>query len=186
MTDLLQLVPPSRERVPQYAAALKQGWSPNNLRDVSEEQLTAIGKDPEAFLRDLISLDVPVILPDGRQVPRLPFHVYWLWDGEFCGSASLRFQRGTEELPPHVTGHIGYAVVPWKRGRGYASKALTLLLPIARSEGLARVMVTCDDDNPASERVILKNRGTLASRGPHPFLPGKAILTFWINTPVVA
>ena len=96
----------------------------------------------EAFLRDAVSLDVPVILPDGRKVPRLPFHPFWMWDGEFCGSTSLRFQRGTEELPPHCTGHIGYAVVPWKRGRGYATKALRMLLPIARAEGLARVMVT--------------------------------------------
>ena len=184
MTDAFELLPPSRERLPQYAAALQAGWSPNNLRNVSDEQLMAIRKDPGAFLRELVSLDVPVILPDGRRVPRLPFHVFWLWDGEFCGAASLRLQHGTEELPPHVTGHIGYAVVPWKRGRGYASKTLALLLPMARSEGLARVMVTCDDDNPASERVILKNGGKLASRGSHPLVSGKTMLTFWIETPL--
>jgi hypothetical protein len=78
-------------------------WSPNNLRDVGQEQLAAIRDGPEAFLSDAVSLDVPVILPDGRKVPRLPFHPFWMWDGEFCGYTSLRFQRGTEELPPHVT-----------------------------------------------------------------------------------
>jgi len=184
MTDAFELVRPSRERLPQYAAALERGWSPNNLRDVSDEQLSAIRKDPEAFLRDLVSLDVPVILPDGRRVPRLPFHVFWLWDGEFCGAASLRFQRGTEDLPPHVTGHIGYAVVPWKRGRGYASRTLALLLPMARVEGLGRVTVTCDDDNAASEHVILKNGGKLVSRGAHPLVPGKTMLAFCIDTPL--
>jgi predicted acetyltransferase len=41
-----------------------------------------------------------------------------MWDGEFCGSIGLRWLPGTEELPPHCLGHIGYAVVPWKRRLG--------------------------------------------------------------------
>jgi len=182
MGNGFELVAPSIERLSQYAAALKRGWSPDNLRDVSQEQLAAIRKAPEAFLRDAVSLDVPVILPDGRKVSRLPFHPLWMWDGEFCGYTSLRFQRGTEELPPHCTGHIGYAVVPWKRGRGYATKALRMLLPIARAEGLARVMVTCDDDNEASRRAIVSSGGKLVERGPSPLVNGKTLLTFWIDT----
>jgi predicted acetyltransferase len=114
--------------------------------------------------------------------PRLPFHAFWLWDGAFCGSASLRFQRGTDELPPYVSGHIGYAVVPWKRGRGYASRTLILLLPIARDEGLRRVMLTCESDNEASKRIILKCGGRLAGEGPSPHATGKTQLTFWIET----
>ena len=55
-----------------------------------------------------------------------------MWDGEFCGSIGFRWQPGTSTLPPYVLGHIGYAVVPWKRGRGYATQALALLLPEAR------------------------------------------------------
>jgi predicted acetyltransferase len=81
------------------------------------------------------------------------------------------------------TGHIGYAIVPWKRGRGYATKALGMLLPIARAEGLARVMVTCDDDNEASRCVIASNGGKLAGRGLiNPLVDGKTLLTFWIDT----
>jgi predicted acetyltransferase len=43
-------------------------------------------------------------------------------------------------------------------------------------------MVTCDDDNQASMRVILNNGGKLASRGPHPLAPNKTMLRFWIET----
>jgi hypothetical protein len=32
--------------------------------------------------------------------PRLPNRVFWLDDGEFCGSINLRVARGTDE-PPH-------------------------------------------------------------------------------------
>jgi predicted acetyltransferase len=180
--DCLRLLPPSLDRLPQYKAALERGWSPNNLRDVSAGQLAAIRHDPRSFLHDLVDVNVPEVLPDGRKVQRLPFHLFWLWDGEFCGSASLRFQRGTDELPPYVSGHIGYAVVPWKRGRGYASKALMLLLPIARDEGLRRVMLTCDEDNEASKRIILKCGGRLAGERPSPHANGKTQLTFWIKT----
>ena len=31
----------------------------------------------KAFLSDAVSLDVPVILSDGRKVSLLPFHLFW-------------------------------------------------------------------------------------------------------------
>ena len=86
------------------------------------------------------------------QVARLPGYRRWLWDGEFCGSIDFRWQPGTTALPPHCLGHIGYGVVPWKQGRGYATRALSLLLPAARAEGLAFV-----------SRVVL-TRATIAPR----------------------
>ena len=42
MSNGFKLVAPSIERLPQYAAALERGWSPDNLRGVSQEQLAAI------------------------------------------------------------------------------------------------------------------------------------------------
>jgi predicted acetyltransferase len=91
----------------------------------------------------------------------LPGYSRWIWDGEFCGSISFRWQPGTAELPPYCLGHIGYSVVPWKRHRGYATRALQLLLPSAESEGLAYVEITTDADNTASRRVIEANGGQL-------------------------
>jgi predicted acetyltransferase len=84
-----------------------------------------------------------------------------MWDGEFCGTIGFRWRPGTETLPPTCLGHIGYAVVPWKRGRGYATRALRLLLPEAKAEGLRYVEITTEPDNPASMRVIEKNGGIL-------------------------
>src|SRR5260370_1107296 len=83
-----------------------------------------IAADGDAFLASLVDKEAagdPITLPDGMTVPRLPGYRRWLWDGEFCGSIGLRWQRGTEALPPYCLGHIGYAVVPWKQGRGYAT-----------------------------------------------------------------
>lgn len=173
----LRLLEPSVALLPEYAAALARGWSPNNVRDVSAEQLEAIGRDAEAFIASQLSQAGSVKLPDGSTIPKLPNRVRWIWDDDgFAGQIGLRWQAGTDALPDYVLGHIGYAVVPWKRGRGYATRALGLMLVEAREVGLRRVEITTDRDNRASRRVIEGNVGRLAGEivkprfGPEPKL----------------
>jgi predicted acetyltransferase len=101
------------------------------------------------------------MLPDGSTVPRIPGYHRWMWDGEFCGRISFRWQPGTTSLPPHCLGHIGYSVVPWKQRLGYATLALKQLLPEARAEGLPFVEITTVPSNFPSQRVILANGGVL-------------------------
>jgi predicted acetyltransferase len=164
----MELVWPAEEHLAGYAAALSRDWSPDNLRpEAAREELREIEDDPAAFLAGQIDRDAsgpPIPLPDGSVVPRLPGYHLWMWDGEFCGTIGFRWQPGTTALPPHCLGHIGYAVVPWKRGRGYATRALALLLPLAKQEGLAWVELTTDADNVASQRVVLANGGELVER----------------------
>jgi predicted acetyltransferase len=157
--DGIALVAPRSDLLPAYEAALKKGWSSDTMRDVSKEQLTALRADPEGFLHHLMDQNGTVTLHDGQIVPRLPFHLFWLWDGDFCGSIMLRFQPGTEELPPYCPGHIGYSVVPWKQRRGYATAALRLILPVARATGLKSVQISCGEANVASRKVIEANGG---------------------------
>ncbi|WP_418119827.1 GNAT family N-acetyltransferase [Variovorax sp. 350MFTsu5.1] len=161
----LQLVWPSREHLPSYIAALERGWSPNNLRpEAGLEELAQIRIDPARFLASLVDPEAkgpPVSLPDGGTVPRLPGFRRWMWDGEFCGSIQLRWQPGTNSLPAYCLGHIGYAVVPWKSGKGYAKAALRALLPEARARGLDQVEITTDLANIASQQVIRANGGVL-------------------------
>jgi predicted acetyltransferase len=175
----LRLVPPSREGLPQYAAALAAGWSPDTERDVSAEQLAQLRTNPDGFLFDLTRQDGTQFTASGLEVRRLPSRVFWLDDGEFCGVINLRFVPGSDALPDYVSGHVGYAVVPWKRRRGYATRALALLLPVARRLGLGQVEITCDDGNEASQRVILKNGGVLV--GSRAEAVGKKKLVFRID-----
>ena len=164
----VELVCPAPQYLPGYVHALEQGWSPDNLRpEAAHEQLERITRDATLFLSEQIDREAKgprVILPNGGSVPRLPSYTQWIWDGEFCGSISFRWQPGTAELPPHCLGHIGYAVVPWKRRRGYATEALRLFLPLAMNEGLPYVEITTDSDNVASRRVVEANGGRLVER----------------------
>jgi predicted acetyltransferase len=165
----MHLVWPSIEHLPSYVAALERGFSPDNVRglETTREELAAIALDPARFLAGLVDLEAkgpPITLPDGTVVKRLPGYKRWMWDGEFCGTIGFRWQPRTLELPPYVLGHVGYAVPAWKQGRGYATRALALLLPDAKARGLAWIELTTDLDNIPSQRVILNNGGVLIER----------------------
>ena len=166
--ETLELVWPAEQYLSSYVKALEAGWSPDNLRpEAAAEQLARIKSDPARFLTEQVDREAkgpPVILPGGREVRRLPGYARWMWDGEFCGSISFRWQPGTAELPPYCLGHIGYSVVPWKRNLGYATRGLTLLLPETKEQGLPYVELVADADNLASQRVIEANGGNLCER----------------------
>ncbi|HUD35845.1 MAG TPA: GNAT family N-acetyltransferase [Streptosporangiaceae bacterium] len=82
-------------------------------------------------------------------------------NGEIVGRTSIRHQLN--EFLLREGGHIGYSVLPAHRRRGYATEILRQSLIIARSIGIDRVLVTCDNDNAGSIKAIEANGGKLDS-----------------------
>ena len=164
----MQLVRPAVEYLASYRAALERGWSLNTMDPAAGRvELERTEADSVAFLAaqdDPEGSGEPITLPDGSVVPRLPGYRRWIWDDDFGGVISVRWQPGTAALPPHVLGHVGYAVVPWKRRRGLATTALRELPPEIRGLGLPYVDLTTDVDNLASQKVITANGGVLVER----------------------
>lgn len=188
----MQLVGPTADYLPSYVEALSRGWSSDTERGAvaAADDMARIRDDPAAFLRwldDPEGAGPPVTLPDGSQVSRLPGFRRWMWDGEFAGSIGLRWQAGTTELPEYCLGHIGYAVVPWKQRRGYATTALQAMLAEARKVGLPFVILTTDIGNIASQRVILRAGGVLQERFTKPAqFRSREALRFRVDIPVAA
>ncbi len=178
----VRLVPPTPERLPGYVAALQRGWSPDNVRGAAaaQEALAQMAVDPAplfAVADDPDARGPKITQPDGTQVDRLPGLLRWLWDDGadgFAGSINLRWMKGHAPLPPFVLGHIGYAVVPWKQRRGYATQALADVLVLARAQGLPMVELTTDADNLPSQKVITANGGVLVEHFNKPAMYGGA------------
>lgn len=119
-----------------------------NLHDLSENF--------EAFLRRLRDASNRAkITPE-----RVPMSDFWLIDGdEYVGRLSLR--HALNEALLVWGGHTGYQIRPSKRRRGYGKEILRLGLIKAKELGLNRVLVTCDEDNTGSRKIIEYNGGKL-------------------------
>lgn len=95
------------------------------------------------------------LMPD-----RVPECEFWLIDdGKIVASSRLR-HRLTPALE-REGGHIGYAVRPSERRKGYGMLILALTLEKAKNLGLKKLLITCDTDNTGSAKIIEKNRGKL-------------------------
>ena len=120
---------------------------------------------------------------EGRQLPEnhVPGSFLLGFEGDrIVGRVSIRHTLGNDFLK-RIGGNIGYAVIPSCRGKGVATELLRQALVYCSGLGLERVLVTCDIDNPASQRVIEKNGGVFECLYEEPGLrvPKRR---YWIET----
>lgn len=73
----------------------------------------------------------------------------------------MDFRRRLNPYLLNYGGNIGYSVRPSERGKGYAAQMLHLVLPKCRAAGESRVLITCEKDNIASRKTILRAGGKL-------------------------
>jgi predicted acetyltransferase len=105
----------------------------------------------------------------GRDLPRgwVASSTFWLVeDGEYIGSINIRHELNDWLL--RYGGHIGYAIRPSRRRRGYGTLMCRLALDEARALGLKRVLITCDADNVGSRKIIEANGGVLENEVAQP------------------
>ncbi len=136
-----------------FLAALAEFHDEDALRiyDIAE-----LRRDFPDFVERTVGYSRGEGLPDGF----VPSTDLWLIDDdEFIGRVSIRHSL-TEGLR-RIGGHIGYQIRPAKRRRGYGTRILALALPKARELGLTRVLVTCDETNIGSKKIIEANSGEL-------------------------
>ncbi len=149
----MKLEPPAE----QYRDTFLRG-----LREFQQEGLPwYIGGDLAEVERDFGAFVAKKLAESTRRTADfVPSTQLWGIEGEqFVGRISLRHEL-TESLR-REGGHIGYDTVPSFRGRGVATEMLRLALPLARELGLREVLVTCNETNVASIRVIERNGGVL-------------------------
>lgn len=134
----------------------------------------AEAEDPDEF-----AAMIAAVIAEADEETELPpdlVHQTMLWfveGDEWLGRLSIRHRL----TPPllELGGHIGYVVRPSARRKGYATQMLVQSLPCAAELGIDPALVTCDNDNHASRKVIQAAGGELEDER-----HGK--LRFWVPT----
>ena len=93
---------------------------------------------------------------------RVPDSVFFLLDNDrdrLLGAVNIRHYLSDALLKEG--GHIGDGIRPSERRRGYGTEIVRLALIECRKLGITRVLMTCDKDNVASAKTIIKNGGVL-------------------------
>ena len=99
-------------------------------------------------------------------------------DGALVGVVNIRHEL-SEQLR-QVGGHIGYSVAPSARRKGHGTTLLRAGLDVCRGLGIDQALVTCDETNLGSIRVIENNGGRLFETDARPGSP--PICRFWVPT----
>ena len=160
MHERAELVAPSLRHARSSAAALSEGFRRGAQELVSERRISQIEAGFQGYIEAITDQSGSIRLPSGEIVPKVPFSVRWLVEGdEFIGEASIRHQLNVHLLKEG--GHIGYGIHPSRQRQGYGKLILALALEECRCLGIARVLVTCLEHNIASARIIEANGGAL-------------------------
>ncbi|MFA6322330.1 MAG: GNAT family N-acetyltransferase [Candidatus Buchananbacteria bacterium] len=127
--------------------------------DLQLLDLVAVKKDFKSYLKKIREREKGINLPQGY----ISSSDYWLIvNNQFAGKAALRHKL-TSDLKKSG-GHIGYIIRPSFRKKGYGTKILQLALLKAKKLGLKKVLMTCDDTNTGSQKIIEKNGGVLENK----------------------
>jgi predicted acetyltransferase len=153
----MELVAPSIKYKKSFLEALVE-YQKERAKPFNEDLLLldkdTLAKDFSSYVNRLLGEALGKNLPKGY----VPHTALWLTDkNEFIGRVDIRHSL-TEKLL-REGGHIGYDIRPSKRNQGYGRKILKFALAKAKTLGLTKVLVTCDETNIPSKKIIETNGG---------------------------
>jgi predicted acetyltransferase len=168
---MLKLVKPSTKYKTSFLKAIREFHREKRNLDIKPKQSQ---KEFSVFIKKLRDQEKGINLLKGY----VPASVYWLVDGsKFIGRVSVRHKL-TKQLRKEG-GHVGYEIRPSERRKGYGTKSLKLVLPKTRKLGVKKILVTCDEDNIGSRKIIESNGGVLENK--IKAQSGKNKLRYWID-----
>lgn len=145
----MKLVKPSLEWKEQHKAYMEE-WG--SARMVPNSMDLSVFHTYEEYLNAL----------DARakgKAPWVPSSHYFLVnnDHKILGMVDIRHELN--EFLRTIGGHIGYGILPSERNKGYATYLLKEAINKCKELHINQVLITCDEDNIGSTKVILNNGG---------------------------
>jgi predicted acetyltransferase len=152
-----RLVRPAAHYRSSFLAAVREAQElDSGLESTKLLEVAKLEADFEAYVQERLRM----AQREHVKLGFVPQSEFWLVDGdEYLGLLKLRHEL-IESLYV-IGGHIGYEIRPSRRGEGHATRMLALGLLEAKRLGFERVLLTCDDDNVASYRVMEANSAKL-------------------------
>lgn len=157
---MLKLIEAEEKYIDQYKEAY--------LDQLKQVELGKIKKHDMMFLNPDEN-DVVQIAKDNRDQSKLPDHYvpsydyFAVDDDKLIGLIHIRIR-----LVPHLVnygGHIGYAINPKYWNKGYGKELLKIgLLKAKNLIEEDNILITCDDDNIGSYKIIEANGGILENK----------------------
>lgn len=145
---MIVLTEPEQRYLSSYRSACEE-YRQNGIKDYSFT-------DPDSC--DIFEKFEDYRLERNLKPGRVGSDYYWLVDNEtdtFLGEITIRHELN--DALRLVGGHIGYGVRLGHWNKGYGTMMLTRALEIAKQRGLNRILITCNDKNIGSARVMEKN-----------------------------
>ena len=133
--------------------------------------------DPMEYIKKCKDYECPETLPEGLVIAT-QFLFVREEDNRLVGMIQVRHYFN--DYLSKYGGNIGYSIRPSERQKGYAKAMLSAVLPFCREINLEKILITCNDNNIASEKTILSNDGIYESTV---YEPGENInlKRFWIT-----
>mgnify|MGYP000858767385 FL=1 len=152
---MLKFVLPSKDRLSEYFALCREYAQADDSRHRHIDTL----EKAEQYIESDIKRNNGYVAPG-----KVRNEAFWVENeaGALVGSCRIRHELNESLLK--CGGHIGYDVRPAYRRQGVGTAILGMALEHARSLGLQKVLVTCDDDNLGSIGVIENCGGVLENK----------------------
>lgn len=145
---MIRLVEPSEKYIKSYIEAFEE-YKQHNILSYGFSDATTVNI-LEKFNHYKMERN---LRPD-----RVGAHFFWLVDDDkdyFIGEISIR--HNLNAVLEKYGGHIGYGIRFSEWNKGFGTLMLKLALIEAKKIGLSKVLITCDDSNVGSARVMEKN-----------------------------
>lgn len=176
MEENLLLIKPTQQLEKELLTYLSD--FKDNLDDLHGASSLEQFKDMKDWINHLYLYENRDTMPNKSFVPGHQYILIRQSDSKVLGMLHLRLELNDYLL--NYGGHIGYSIAPSERKKGYGSIMLKEALHKARDFQLEKVLITCDDDNPGSYKVIENNQGIIENKI-FDEATGKDVRRYWIE-----
>jgi predicted acetyltransferase len=149
-----------------------KGWE--NEEKVVPSSARLRGESFTEYLKTLALREKGLYLPDTHVACK----TYILVDQEQIIYGVLNLRLSLNEHLLNYDGHIGYGINPKYRNQGFGKMILKLGLECAKKHGITDVLVTCNEENVASKKVIEACKGIFENKV---YKTDGYILRYWIR-----